>query len=115
METEKLPILIIQFCSFYYKDKSDFKKNVLKQLSDLVDVTNDYKEKVVSNDLDPVVLGQIITERYLSEKSHFFIYHIFEFENFEQIIQHLNNDLSAIKNIEEDVVVKFICEFKSKN
>jgi hypothetical protein len=115
MKTNKIPALIIQFCSFYFNSNVDFENYVIEQLREIVGVAKDYQENVVSNDPDPIVLGHIIPEKWLSKKSHFFIYNIFDFENIDQIIQQLNYDLSTIKNPEEDVIVKFVCDFKSKN
>jgi hypothetical protein len=115
METKKIPTLISQFCSFYFNSNEEFKKYVIKQIREIVGVAKDYQENVVSNDFDPIVLGHIIPEKWLSKKSHFFIYNIFDFENVDQLIQYLNDDLSNIKNPDQDIIVKFVCDFKSKN
>jgi hypothetical protein len=87
----------------------------VNHLREIVGVAKDYQENLVSNDPDPIVLGHIIPEKWLSKKSHFFIYNIFDFENVDQLIQYLNDDLSNIKNPDQDIIVKFVCDFKSKN
>lgn len=115
METKKIPALIIQFCSFYFNSNVDFNKKVVNHLREIVGVAKDYQENLVSIDPDPIVLGHIIPEKWLSKKSHFFIYNIFDFENVDQLIQYLNDDLSTIKNPDQDIIVKFVCDFKSKN
>jgi hypothetical protein len=114
METNKIPTLIIQFCSFYFNSNVDFENYVIEQLREIVGVAKDYQENLVSNDFDPVVLGHILPEKWLSQKSHFFNYNIFDFENVDQIIQHLNYDFSTISDPEEDIIVKFVCDFDLK-
>ncbi len=115
MYDKKLPALIIQFCSFYYNNIEDFKKNLIRHLHNLFEETFENRENLVSVDIKPIYIGEIIPSIFLSDKSNFFIYHIFDFDNAEQIIQLLENDLSTLQNPEEDVVVKFVCDFQIKN
>ena len=44
-ETEKFPKLIIQFYSYYYNSKKDFKENVISQLRGPIEGTCEVQEK----------------------------------------------------------------------
>jgi hypothetical protein len=110
-----IPALTFQFSNFYDTNISGFLKRVSRHLNNSINVTFSEKNQLIPNDSQPIILGDIIPTKVLSNKSNHFIYFVFDFENVDQIIQHLNYDLSTIKNPEEDVVVKFVCDFQIKN
>lgn len=114
MEIDKLPALTLQFCSFYYNSKKEFNSNIIRHLRDLIEVTNEDRENLVPADTKPIVIGHIIPSIFLSDKSHHFIYLVNDYNNVEDLITQLNNDLSTITNIEQDIVVKFIYSFGLK-
>jgi hypothetical protein len=114
METDKLPLLTLQFCSFYYNSKKEFNSNIIRHFRDLIEVTNEDRENLVPADTKPIVIGHIIPSIFLSDKSHHFNYLVNDYINVEDLITQLNNDLSTITNIEEDIVVKFIYSFGLK-
>ena len=115
MDDDKIPVLIFQFCSFYYNSKKEFNSNIIRHLRDLIEVINEDRDNLVLATTKPIVIGDIIPSIFLSERSHFFIYHIFDFDDVDQIIQQLNNDISTISDPEEDIIVKFVCDFQIKN
>jgi hypothetical protein len=115
MDDDKIPVLIFQFCSFYYDSKKEFKSNLIRHLRDLIEVTNEDRENLVPADTKPIVIGHIIPSIFLSDKSHHFFYFVHDYNNVDELISHLENDLSTITNNEEDIVVKFICYFISQD
>jgi hypothetical protein len=115
METDKLPLLTLQFCSFYYNSKKEFNSNIIRHLRDLIEVRNEDRENLVPADTESIVMGHIIPSIFLSDKSHYFIYFVHDYNNVDELISHLENDLSTITNNEEDIVVKFICSFISQD
>jgi hypothetical protein len=111
MDDDKIPVLIFQFCSFYYDSKKEFKSNLIRHLRDLIEVTNEDRENLVPADTKPIVIGHIIPSIFLSDKSHHFIYLVNDYINVEDLIIQLNNDLASNINSDEDIVVKFIYSF----
>jgi hypothetical protein len=114
METDKLPLLTLQFCSFYYNSKKEFNSNIIRHLRDLIEVRNEDRENLVPADTESIVMGHIIPSIFLSDKSHYFIYWVNDYINVEDLIIQLNNDLSSNINSDEDIVVKFIYSFGLK-
>lgn len=109
-------ILTFQFTNFYDRNNLEFTERVTQHLRESIHILNDKK----LNGIESVTLGDIIPERYLSNKSNWFIYQMDHYLNVEDITLQFNKDifgedLTGIPDPEIDVVVKFVYKLNNKN
>ena len=109
--------LTFQFTNCYDRNNLEFTNRLTQHLRESIYILTDEKLNGIKESL---TLGDIIPERYLSSDSNWYIYKMDQYQDVEDIIQQLNQDLYGTNLIEMpdpeiDVVVKFVHGFNSKN
>jgi hypothetical protein len=109
--------LTFQFISFYDRTIFHFVERVTQHLRESIYVI---LEESIKDSQESLTLGDIIPDKYISTKSNWYIYQMDQYQDVEDIIQQLNQDLYGTNLIEMsdpeiDVVVKFVHGFNSKN
>jgi hypothetical protein len=100
--------LTFQFISLYDRTIFHFVERVTQHLRESIYILKDERLNGIGESL---TLGDIIPEKYLSTKSNWYIYQLDQYQDLEDIIQQLNQDLygTNLTDIPEvDVVVKFV-------
>ena len=108
--------LTFQFTNLYDRNNLEFTERVTQHLRESIYILNDEK----LNGIESVILGDIIPERYFSQKSNWFIYQMDQYQDVEDIILQLNQDifcedLTGISDPDIDIVVKFVYALNIKN
>ena len=116
-ESPKTNALIFQFISGYDNTIFHFVERVTQHFRESIYILNDEKLNGIK---EPLALGDIIPAKYLSIKSNWYIYQMDQYQDVEDIIQQLNQDLyvtnlTDIADPEDDVVVNFVHGFNPKN
>ncbi len=104
--------LTFQFINWYNRNNLEFTERVTQHLREAIHFLKDERLNGIGESL---TLGDIIPEKYLSTKSNWYIYQLDQYQDLEDIIQQLNQDLygTNLTDIPEvDVVVKFVYNFK---
>jgi len=104
----------LQFISWYDSTLFHFVERVTKHLRESIYLLIDERINGIEESL---TLGDIIQEKYLSATSRHLIYLLDEHSDIQDIIDQLNEDifgehLTEMPDSENDVVVKFVYNFK---
>ena len=114
-ESQNTNTFKLQFISWYDSTLFHFVERVTKHLRESIYLLLD-ESQILKNTTDSIILGDIISEKFLSSESRHFVYFLEDYNALDEIINQLNMDiigeeLADIPDSDIDLVVKIVYNF----